>query len=200
MALPTINHVCRVAVTGALPPGGRWANVWHLDYTGGGWPAGANITAMEALFVRIYSGAAFGAGSPWFSYANAGTTVDKITVTPLDGASASTVFTPALSAPGGNTPLGPAEVACVLSMKTPFRGRSYRGRVYLPTPYITQLNGGIINPAVVTAILAQVNGAQTALGAINWSIGIASYKLSLFNTFASINMDSLPDVQRRRKF
>lgn len=200
MPLPTINHVCRVAVTGACPPGGRWANVWHLNFTGGAWPLAADINAMEALLLRVYSGTAFSGGVPYMSFANAGTTIDKITVTPLDGSSASTIFTPGVSASSSNTPLGPAEVATVLSLHTPFRGRSYRGRVYLPPVYVAQLNGGVFSTTFINDIIAQVNGVQAALVGISWNIGVASYKRTLFNTATSFTIDTLPDVQRRRKF
>jgi hypothetical protein len=200
MPLPIISHVCRAAVTGACPPGGRWANVWHLNFSGGGWPTSTDIAAMEAILLRIYSGSDYTSGHPYFTFANANTTIDKITVTPLDGSAASTIFTPGVSASSGNTPLGPAEVACVLSMHTPFRGRSHRGRVYLPPVYVSQLNGGVFSTAFINYILAQVAGAQTALGGANWSIGVASYKTTAFNSATAFTIDTLPDVQRRRKF
>jgi len=47
--------------------------------------------------------------------------------------------------------------------------------------------------------LAQWNGIQAALNAIQWSIGVASYLHSTFADASSFTMDNRFDVIRHRK-
>jgi len=106
----------------------------------------------------------------------------------------------------------PAEVAHVLSLRTAYRGRRYRGRLYLPamTTGTTDVNGNLTG-AKITSILAQWNAMVAELAPKQWSIVVASYGKSVHSNgtittwtpfatdITSATMDSKPDVQRRRK-
>jgi len=94
----------------------------------------------------------------------------------------------------------PANVACCISWKTLFTGRSYRGRTYLYGLTESNTNGSILNTAYLVAVatLAQRIVAWTnpagvvALFAVRSSEGGFS---TLVNTFI---VDNVSDSQRRR--
>lgn len=199
MPLPVIPSVCRVAVRGTCPSGQRWVNVVHVHKAAAGaWVAG-DIAVVQPLLVRLWKGAAFGAGADWMGNCNTTCTIDDMTYTPLDGSSPSTVQTVALAGVSASVSL-PSEVAFVLTLRTPIRGRRARGRIYLPPP----VNGAMVAPGVlqatsVTATVAQATGLQTALIAAGFSLEVTSYKFVQTNAVTVFSMDNKGDVQRGRK-
>jgi hypothetical protein len=155
------------------------------------------------LLTRLYSGTAFGAGASWFTTCPTAVTLDKASYTILDGTALGLDIGKALAGSGGTQSL-PCETTPVLTLRSNQRGRSHRGRIYLPVTNSTQSdpNGRLI-AARATSIVVQVQGLMTALGgpliAPFWEMGIASYRLSVFSPLVTPTMDLNFDVQRRRK-
>jgi|SRR5215471_1576251 len=204
MPLPIIAGVVRVSVTGVVPSLQPWANVWHFRYSGGASsPGDSDIAALDTLFTRLYSGTAFGSGSSWLSKCQTTVTFTKTTYTRLDGSALGLEFPKSLAGALTGNAL-PSEVAHVLTLRSNQRGRSHRGRVYLPCMSTTQCTAdGRVNGATRDAFLLQVQGLQAALGgaavAPFWEMGVASYKLAVFTPLVAATMDLDPDVQRRRR-
>lgn len=204
MPLPVIPGVVRCSISGSLPSLQRWTNVIHCRYSGGASsPGPSDITALDTLLMRLYSGTAFATGTPWFTNCAAGVTLDKASYTILDGSALGQDLGKALTGSGGSSAL-PAECAPVLTLRSTQRGRSHRGRVYLPVPSTTSIDtNGRLTLSKVSTFLVQVTGLMAALGGASvapfWEIGIASYKLSVFTPLATPTMDTDIDVQRRRK-
>jgi len=200
MPLPTIPGVARCTFRGLMPSGKQWSNVLHCRYAAGAsTPGTTELTNLDALLVRLWSGAAFGAGAGWLTNCPTAVTLIDAQYYVLFGGAPPLVITHAAAGSGAGTAC-PSEVACVMTIRTNTRGRSYRGRTYLPAPNTALIaSGGVIAAAPITAALAQWNGCQTALNAIQWSIGVASYLHSTFNDSTSFTMDTRFDVIRHRK-
>lgn len=204
MPLPVIPGTVRCAVTGTVPSGQAFTNVWHARYAGGASTAGSSdIVNLDTLLSRMYSGTAFTSGSAWLPACTSGVTVNGITYTPLNATAIPTVIAKAFAGTAtGNS--SPSEVAMVLTLRTAVRGRSYRGRIYLPCPAVSQLQtNGNLGAASAALIVAQLAGVMAALGGASvapfWEIGVASYKLSHFEPLSAGTMNVIPDVQKRRK-
>ena len=226
MALPMIPGVVRASVRGLAISGRQWTNVWHLRYAGGAsYPGVTEITAADAKFVRMYLGTVYSGGVAWMSACPTNVTLVDITYYVLNGTATPIVINHAGAGTIATSANNASEVAHVLTLRTPTRGRRYRGRIYLPTAGNTQWTGGGLTPSVATSVLAQLNGLVADLATIQWEIGVASYgvswnrgpnnahgaatKVTWTPFFTSIvpaagppslaTMDLKPDVQRRRK-
>jgi hypothetical protein len=208
--LPTIAGTVRCAVTGLTPSAQKWVNVHHMQYAGGASNPGiTEITAMDALLFRLYSGTVFAGGSPWLDKCFTGVTVQQIDYTVLDGTSLG--YTIVHAGAGIRTNSLPSETAPVLTLLTGRRGRRYRGRIFFPCPDTTSVGvTGQLTSTVTNAIVAQYAGMTSALAAIQWTPVVASYGHGTTNgvpttwtPFATpvtaTRMDANVDVQRRRK-
>lgn len=204
MPLPTIPGVVRASFSGKVPSLQSWANVWHFRYAGGASsPGDSDIAALHALAIRIYSGAVFGAGAAWFTNCHASVTLTRALYVRLDGTALGVEYPLALAGSGGGGSI-PSECAPVLTLRSAQRGRSHRGRVYLPVPNTASVvTDGRLISSVPTKTVAQVQGLMAALGGPTvtpfWEIGIASYLLGVFTPLVLPTMDADVDVQRRRK-
>jgi hypothetical protein len=204
MPLPVITGVVRCAVQGTVPSGQKWVNVWHARFHGGvPVTASSDIDNLDALLFRVYSGTVFGTGFGWLNACIGNVAMSQITYLPLDGTSLSIVKAHvAIGNFSGNST--PSECAQVLTLRSALRGRSNRGRVYLPCPAANNVDpSGRLLAAVRDAVLTQVAGVKNALGgpavAPFWELGVASYLNGTFEPLAQATMDLDLDVQRRRK-
>lgn len=204
MALPTIAGVVRCTASGNVPSGQRWANVLHCRYAGGASSPGVpDINNLHALLQRLWFGAFFGSGRAWMTHCTSQVTFAQIAYLPLDTTSLATVIAVGqLGTATGNS--APSECAPVLTLRSSQRGRSHRGRIYMPTPAMSSIGSdGRLLSSTTSEFLLQVTGLQTALGGVTvapfWEIGIASYKLGTFSALVNPTMDLDIDVQRRRK-
>jgi hypothetical protein len=182
-----------------MPSGQRWVNVHHVRKVAVGAWAPADVTAVQAIMVRLYKGAAMGGGQDYMANCNNTLTLDDVTYTPLDGTSPSTVVTVALA--GASAAVScPSEVAFVLTLRTGYRGRANRGRVYLPAPITTAIVApGVLLATSVTSTVAQAVGMQALLVAAGYEHVVASYKYANQHFITGYSMDNKADVQRGRK-
>src|SRR5262245_12261112 len=118
MPLPVIAGVVRVTAQGIVPGGQKWANVMHFRYSGGASsPGPTDITALDILVTRLYSGTAWSGGAAWFTNCSSSVTLARMSYLPLDGSSLTTDIPKSLtgSSGTGNTP---PQSAPVLTLRT----------------------------------------------------------------------------------
>lgn len=209
MPLPVISNVARVSVSGSTSSGTQWANVQHYQRLTPPMSA-TNIGQLFDEIVKLYSVAYAGAptGIPFMTPAPTSTTLTELRLTPLDGSSASTVRTVALAGTQADGTL-PTEVSACMSIITGLRGRRNRGRIYLP-PFSEAQNDnlGQINSTILAGLVAQAERFRSAIVALAWDIGVASYGgpsgtppvtwTPYFTPAASFRVDPYWDTQRRR--
>lgn len=179
--------------------GQTFVNVLHFKKTSGSIDAAA-LTALNTELTKLYGGASYGGGGVnLLNNCPAATVTLDVTYTPLDGSAASTVL--AIAATGsGTTDLLPGETCPIITLRTALRGRSFRGRVYLPAQHDTsQSSTGAVGTGVITAYNAQLAGFITALTAINWQWVVASYLLSQATPVTTALLRNYYAVQRRRR-
>jgi hypothetical protein len=172
-------------------------------------PGSTEITAMDALLARLYTGTVYAGGTTWLTNCSTATTIEQIDYTVLDGTSLGYTIAHAATGPSGSAL--PPECSPVLTLLTGRRGRRYRGRIFFVAPIQTTVGGtGLLNASVATGITTQYMGMISALAAIQWkpvvaSYGVGSYKgqPTSWTPFATpitaVRMDLNIDVQRRRK-
>jgi len=199
MPLPVIANTVRVAVRGTCPSGQRWVNVLHCRTTTTP-PTALEIGSLDGQVSKLYLGPGFTGGSQLLGSCPAAVTLDDITYTPLDGTSASIVYAKTGVGTGGATDSLPSQSAAGVKFNTGLRGRSKRGRVYLP-PFVEGASdlAGRIPAATVNSILAQWDGFRLALPPLNWNHVVASYKLILATSVTTYGVDRNYHVQRRRR-
>lgn len=199
-----IPGVVRCAVQGSLANSQPWTNIVHCRYAGGASsPGDSDLVALDALLVRLWVGAVFGTGKPWFTKCTGGVTLTKISYVRLNGTSLGLDLSRSLAGSGAGSAL-PAECAPVLTLRSNQRGRSYRGRIYLPAPSGSYVDGaGRLQATFRDETTNQMTGLMAALGGPSttpfWELGIASYLHASFIPLATPTMDLDIDVQTRRK-
>jgi hypothetical protein len=211
MPLPVIAGVARCTLAGSIQGGGRWANTWHarrVDLGGVDTGEAASLTAvMTAFYAALVIPSVCG-----------GTTIDSVDVTPLDGTSGAFHFGPGLVGSSGGS-AAPPEVAEVITIRTAFRGRRARGRVFLPALTAGAFDTvGHIGAGYLTAVSVEGALMMGAANVAGWEIGVASYGKSrrwnrtttpatfvettwdpFFTPATSLTMDNRADVVRARK-
>lgn len=189
--LPVITDVMRVSLnwqeTGGS--GATAANVMHFSAFGMG--ASALATAIDAHVTASMWG---------HTYLNS--RVPFFDVTPLDGTSATFRFVTGIPSKweGGGSSSDPILAACaLLKLQTNARGRSFRGRIYLP--FVSELNNnsGTLNPTTLTSMQTAWNNFQTAMTAAGAPLVLASYKLADSFPLTAITVESSLATQRRRQ-
>jgi hypothetical protein len=139
-----------------------------------------------------------------WSSVGGGASVSDVAITPLDGVSPTVDFptgSPAKwTGPGGGQ-TSPA-VATLVKLTTDLRGRSHRGRVYLPFQSEAAEADGALNPATQTAAQAAWSTFLTAIAAdatTPMTLVVASYKLSSARNVQSVAVEGMLATQRRRQ-
>jgi hypothetical protein len=191
-ALPIIADVFRVAMNWTEPGGQTATNVMHFRDVAGGNTASDLMTALDAhvtanMWLAVFTGAV----------------VTDVAITPLDGTSATDHFQPATPShwTGQNgadfVPAGSA----ILKLATTKRGRSHRGRVFLPfLPESSQTKGVLDSTQEAatttnwTTFLHALEGATPA-----WDWVVASYKLATADAVVVVSCEPMIATQRRRQ-
>lgn len=188
-SLPVIANVYRVAFNWADAATGQTAvNVMHFN------KSASNANAVVAAIDAAPNGDMFES----IPNTAAALTCD---VTPLDGSTGTTSHTLVnYHGSGASGEISPA-TAVEIKLTTGLRGRSYRGRVFLP---LTR-EGAIANGFVVSGVLSAGNGADgwqdwvDDLAAASCNLVVASYKLAVDNAVVTAVMQSAVRTQRRRQ-
>lgn len=184
-----------------MPSGTQWANVLHFRYAAGASsPGPTEIAALDAIVRRLYTGTAYTGGGAYLTLCRPTVSLIDMTAYVLNGTSTPVLININAVGSDASNNQQAQEVANVLTLRTALRGRSYRGRVYLPAlGYQRTDAAGNLLTATTTLVTQQAVGIQAALAGIQWSWVVASYKHSTAQDVTSFTMDSRPDVQRRRK-
>lgn len=187
MPLPVITNVFRVALTwssGAMSA----VNVMHFSKAGG---------TSDDLYDKMSSHVNTGL---WDTTANSAS-IDTVTITPLDGTSASTPYTTGGSGPwvGNASGDGISSLATIVKMVTPLRGRSFRGRLYLPFPGEGVVAYGLIpSGRAVTQQAAWVTFGDDMV-TDGWIPVVASYHLADKTAITHYKVELALGTQRRRQ-
>jgi hypothetical protein len=127
--------------------------------------------------------------------------VDNYAFTFQAGAATSRIdMTGSIAQPGGtNEPL-PNQIAIVISWRTAFSGRSYRGRTYVgPCAVAARGPNAVIATAQRDAILAAAQALRTGLSTDQYSLVVYSRKLFGASPITSALVGPYFDTQRRRR-
>jgi hypothetical protein len=169
--LPTISGIHRVAFSWRASASGPYAaNVMHF-HSASVDPDGLK-TALDANVSTAM----------WLAVATT-TVCYQLTITPLDGSSATRLYAVTGSKWAGNnvsSSIIPAS-SVVVSLKTAQRGRRYRGRLYIPFAIEEVVQGGSVTGSV-SAAQAAWDAFRTAMATASYPIHVASYGRSLVKT------------------
>lgn len=185
--LPVIANTYRCALNWKMGVTSNAVNVMHVRKTG---------SSAAAVFANL--------DAHWTQDMNSLTTIqahiDSVQITPLDGSSSTVVF------PTDGTDKwkgrasgdGVLNTCHLLKLNTALRGRSHRGRLFLPFIAEGVLTGAAVDPTLrgeeETAWITFVADMATDLA----ELVVASYKLSQAFSLASIHVESRAGTQRRR--
>jgi hypothetical protein len=188
--LPVIANTVRVSLNWIAPASSLTAaNVLHFRKSGG--------TASD-LVTKIDSHVAAGM---WGTVSHLAQ-VDNIVATPLDGGTVSATLPTGSptkwQGAGGSGDFIP-QAATVIKLLTGKRGRSYRGRIFLPfLPEASQSQGNIVTGDVDAEAAAWVT-FQTAMIADGWIPVVASYVHATAEAITGVSGEYKAATQRRRQ-
>jgi hypothetical protein len=187
MPLPIIADTYRVAFRWTGPNGAHAVNVMHFLQSSTTAAAVANTIDANVT------------ANMWRS-TTTGVICQDITVTPLDGSSASFVHvnTGAKWAGPGSGDVIPA-MAFLIKCQTLFRGRNRRGRIFLPFVNEAGQSNGVLTPADVTAGQTAWNTFLTAMVAAGLQPVVASYVLSSQVPISSYVYEGIAATMRPRQ-
>lgn len=191
MPLPVITNVFRVALEwgGGIAGGSNPVNVMHFLDSLGGQDENALNTALNAHWSSTQQTCT--------ATALAATTM---VITALNGTSGSQTYVSANARWVGETggQYIPAS-SSLIKLTTPLRGRSHRGRLFLPGLGEAAQDGGIVSAGLVTACNTAWASFLTAMNTANWPMQVASYKLATSATVTHAVCQSMAATQRRRQ-
>lgn len=191
-ALPIIADTFRCALNWKDATGQTAVNVIHIRTATSGHNAGDVMAGLNSSVIV----------NQWLPVVNT-CVVDHVAITKLDGTSATQVFLPATPAhwTGGNPPDFSPASAGIITLRTAFRGRSKRGRIFLPFMSENIISAGGLNPTTAANVTAAWNTfeANMAAAAIPIGLVVASYKLAVAEDVAALACESVLATQRRRQ-
>jgi len=135
--------------------------------------------------------------SPMYDATGNGFKISSCDITPLDGTSASLHRVLATGASSNADSI--TQGCCVVSLATAKRGRSYRGRVYLPAIQEGAQTNGLIASANRANILAEWQQFNTLTTADGAAMVVASYLHSTAEVVTGFIVRSMLATQRRRQ-
>lgn len=184
--LPVITDVFRCAFNWHSATAGHATNVIHIR---------APDSDESDVFTHITSNMTRDMWNPVSLQAF----VDNIVITPLDGTSASAVHTVTTNNQGeGNNQAMPA-VAAIVKLETGIRGKSHRGRVYLPFVAEDQADSGRLGSAQQATTQAAWQDFLDGIAGEGDNIVVASYKLESADFVTSLTVEGALGTQRRRQ-
>lgn len=190
MPLPVISDTFRCALT------------WHNVNTRRDAVNVMHVHSSTLTIANIFSEFDTNVTAAMWNQTVTDTVATQMTITPLDGVGTSVVFPITAAAKwkgaqaSGNTI---PQAAAILKITTANRGRSYRGRMFLPFVAESVHDDGNYN---ASAAAAQLAAWQTFVGVINGhglDFGVASYKLAVFTEQTGLFVEPRTATQRRRQ-
>lgn len=187
--LPTITDTFRVVQNWFDDHGQNAVNVIHVRYHGGSAALVGDIWAShhpDDLYGTVINGARF----------------DSLSITPLDGASATTLFPLSGSASqfAGTASGDPIpQVAGMVKLTTGLRGRSFRGRLFLPFTGEAVVDAGFVASGTVASMQTAWDTWMANVIAAGAELVVASYKLAVATSVESIFVETATGTQRRRQ-
>lgn len=191
-ALPIIADTYRCALNWKDATGQTATNVIHIRTATSGHTASQVMAGLDSSVIA----------NMWLPVVNTAV-VDNVAITPLDGVSATQVFHPATPAhwTGGNPPdFSPASSA-IITLRTIHRGRSKRGRVFLPFASENIISAGNLNSTTAGNVTTAWNTFETnlAAAAVPEGLVVASYKLASAEDIFTLACETVLATQRRRQ-
>jgi hypothetical protein len=190
--LPVIADVFRTTLNWTnVSVGTPAANVLHFKTSSSGKSEQEVFDCLDAHVVQAM-----------WDWAAVGSHVATVDIIKLDGASGTHTFTTGNPAKwsGGGTGEPLPQVAGLLKLQTGLRGRSKRGRIYIPfvgegeTLHGDMADADLVGPAWTTFANAIASDATTPT-----ALGVASYKNADWNQATSIVAEIRSATQRRRQ-
>lgn len=187
--LPVIADVYRCALEWTDSDTSQTAtNVMHFHQ------AGTNPAALAAILDAHVTASMWGV-QPQHAH------IFQVNITPLDGGSITFPFaTGSVAKWSGNdasTDYTP-QVSNIIKLLTSKRGRSYRGRLFLPFVVEATNTQGQLSGAAVTALQAAWVAFLAAMTAAGPNLVVASYKLATADNVVAVLAEKWTATQRRR--
>jgi hypothetical protein len=185
--LPVIPNVFRVALNWVHTNGQIAVNVMHVRTTL------LTTVGIEALLNTAWS-------ATQITLVSNAAKVDHISITPLDGASATAVFVETNARwTGGSTDLPIPAAAQVVSLRTALRGRSHRGRLYLPFMVEGNFANGSVSTGSNAAIQTAWDSFVTGMATGTAPLVVASYLHATAENVTKAACEFVVGTQRRRQ-
>lgn len=189
MPLPVIANTYRVALLWSHSDLGSDAvNVMHFRKAG--------ATPVD-LATKIDSHV----GNTMWNFQDSHAVVNEVDVTPLDGTTVTYPFLTGaptkwkgFSSSHDVIPQG----AAVMKILTAKRGRSYRGRLYLPWVAETFSTNGVLDATTVTNMTTAWSTFVSAMSGDGYDLVVASYLLETAEDAIAIACEPMLATQRRR--
>lgn len=157
--------------------------------------------AAVAWNATLWDGATAGNGYSDHTTADVGMDqVTTVTVNAATGLQSARLDTAQSNVGAGGATSMPADVALVVSLRTPLANRSGRGRFYLPpfdTASLTSIGG--VAADVITDLGASLNAAWGTYNTATDEPVVYSRTLRTFTAVTSFDIGDLFDTQRRRE-
>jgi hypothetical protein len=127
--------------------------------------------------------------------------VSQVRITPLDGTSPTRTYITPVSTEWEGHATGaiiPA-VAGIVKLTTDLRGRSFRGRLFLPWLGEGAVNAGFIDDTPLGLMVAAWGSFANAMETGGVALGVASYKLASWHQATLVGVERACATQRRRQ-
>lgn len=169
-------------------------NVLHYDIG-----PSAPVTQAEATSLAATIGAAFSANHD--TYVSNTVSLNRLTLRDIRTANLPE-FSATIGVAGASAAIPlPLQTSLVVTLRTAYAGRSYRGRIYLPGfTSGAQDTDSTASAACVSAAQAFANAiAGPTVNGTEWNLGVASFTLGdITPVTAAVVRDDQWDTQRRR--
>jgi hypothetical protein len=191
-ALPVIADVFRCALNWTTSGGQTATNVIHIHDQAGGHNQSDAMAVLNATVTATM----------WRPVVPSAVVTD-VAITPLDGSSATQHFAPATPAhwTGQNGTDFVPQVSVLLKLATVQRGRSKRGRVFLPFTAESSIQNGLVDSTQAASMTTDWTTFLSALltHSPSWEWVVASYKNASMQAVDTVTCELVAATQRRRQ-
>jgi hypothetical protein len=194
MPLPIIADVFRtVFIWRDIDSGTNAINVMHISA-----PGATEEDVLDTVFASVAT-----RGTAMFAALSGGCFVERVEVEKLDGTSArhsrntAGATTPHWQGQGSGGSIVAA--AAIIKLSTALRGRSNRGRLYLPSVAESKYADGVLDTVAQTSMTTGWDAFANDLVADTMALGVASYRHANWHQAVGIVCESAVGTQRRRQ-